>query len=258
MRESQLRFSLPQQELIIQRHYENEQYKSPSEPNPRCAWPRRLPCTQLVIARLTSGIHRSPMRQVGSLNVSAKARTACDALGQVGLAVARAIVHGSRFHEASPPPTGRAGLVRDSTIPLRQVDHFERHAQWSSGERAALVSADGQHVLDLARRDRIARGGLVDFRHVALGRGLCVDEGAVVGQQQYADGVMVEATDRLHVAPGKLLGQQGPHAEVVVGLAQAFDIGRLVQGDVAVLAVEPVVVEPGHQHKIAGVDAVAR
>ena len=61
--------------------------------------------------------------------------------------------------------------------------------------------ATRQQFIDQRLGDRFLRRGLVNLGHVALGGGLRVDEGAVVGHQQHAGGVMVEPADRLHVAP---------------------------------------------------------
>ena len=54
---------------------------------------------------------------------------------------------------------------------------------------------------------RILRGGLVNFRNMALRRRLGMDKRAIVGHQQHAGGVVVEPAYRLHFAPGELLGQ---------------------------------------------------
>lgn len=64
-----------------------------------------------------------------------------------------------------------------------------------------------------------------------------MDECAVVGHQQQAGGVVVEAPHRLHVATYELLRQQAEYTGVVAGLARALVVGRFVQRDVKVFAI---------------------
>jgi hypothetical protein len=64
---------------------------------------------------------------------------------------------------------------------------------------------------------------------------------------------VVEAAHRLHFAPAELFRQQGQHARVVAGFARAFEIGRLVQRNIDVLAIDPFFVEYG-QHQAVGLD----
>ena len=140
-------------------------------------------------------------------------------------------------------------LEHDLDLVLAVPDAAER-LEW----RRFVVQFDArQQFIDQRLGDRFLRRGLVNLGHVALGGGLRVDEGAVVGHQQHAGGVMVEPADRLHVAPGKLLGQQGQHARMVARFARAFIVGRLVERDVDPLADDPFVAEHG-QHQGVGVE----
>ncbi len=118
------------------------------------------------------------------------------------------------------------------------------------GRRLVVQLHAGQHVGDQVRGHRLGGRGLVDLGHVALGRGLGVDEGAVVRHQEHARGVVVEAADRLHLAPGELFRQQGQHARMVAWFTRAFEVGRLVQRDVDMLAIRPFFVEHGQDQAI--------
>lgn len=68
-------------------------------------------------------------------------------------------------------------------------------------------------------------------------------EAAIIGQKKQAGGVMIKPSNRLHVSPAELLWQQAHHPGMVTGLARTFDIAGLVERDIDILTVLPVLVE---------------
>ena len=78
-------------------------------------------------------------------------------------------------------------------------------------------------------RDGVLASDLVHLGHVLLGRGQLVQQRAVVGQQQQARGVLVQAPDRLQATPTQGHGQQVVHARPGTRLERALVACRLVQ-----------------------------
>jgi len=106
-----------------------------------------------------------------------------------------------------------------------------------------LVLVDELHAFlqprDQLRRRRLEEGDLIGFEYMPFRRGLRVYKAAVIGQQQQAGGVMIEAPYGLGIAINVFPRQQGEDARVMAGLAGTLVIGRFVQGDVELLAKSP-------------------
>jgi len=123
--------------------------------------------------------------------------------------------------------------------------------QWS---RLVVQLHAGQQLRYQFGRDRIMRGGFINLGDVPLGRRLLVDERTVIRHQQQAGGVVIEPPHRLHIAPRELFGQQGQDAGVVAGFSGTFEVGRLVQRDVHMFTVNPLIAEYP-EHETAGFDS---
>lgn len=131
-------------------------------------------------------------------------------------------------------------------FPLGEDDFdfvFADEAGAFGGQRLGFVGefyAAGQ-LGDEGGGGGVCGGGDVGFVDVALGGALGVDEGAVIGEEEQAGGVVVEAADGLQAAFGEGVGEEGEYAGVVAGFAAAFDAGGFVQRQV-----EAGVVGPGN------------
>ena len=88
---------------------------------------------------------------------------------------------------------------------------------------------------------------------MTLGRRLRVDEGAIVRHQQQPGRIVIESSHRLQLAPAKLFRQDRQHARILARFARTFEIGRLVECDVEMLAVSPLFVKQ-RQHQPIGVE----
>ena len=88
------------------------------------------------------------------------------------------------FGQRQPQRVAAGGLAGGGAHRLRVV------AQHHAGEQRRHLR--GAH--------RLGGAHLVDLGHMALRRAQAVDQRAVVGEQQQAGGVLVEAADRLHAA----------------------------------------------------------
>lgn len=69
-----------------------------------------------------------------------------------------------------------------------------------------------------------------------------MDECSVVRHQQKTGSVVIEAAYWLYIAADELFRQDGQDTRVMAGLARALVIGRFVQGDVDMPAINPQLV----------------
>ena len=90
-----------------------------------------------------------------------------------------------------------------------------------SPQRLRLVMQlhTGQQGVDQCCRHGLCRRGQIQLGHMAFRRGHRMIECTVIGEQQQAGRVMVEAADGLHITPAEFFGQQTHHAGMMAGLA---------------------------------------
>ena len=121
------------------------------------------------------------------------------------------------------------------------------------GVRGNLPCCDGFQRFAFAMQEHACQQGLeqtgikgmlecrvVDLGDLALGRILGVHELAVVGEQQQAGGVLIQAPDALHAALSQRLRQQGEDTAVVLRGTRTFETGRLMQGQIDLFAKLPL------------------
>src|SRR5450759_261561 len=142
-------------------------------------------------------------------------------------------------------------LLQHDFQPVRSQQVASHRHQW---RRLIVQFHTGQQLRDQFGGDRIVCGGRIDFGNVPLGRRLGVYERPIIRHQQQAGGVVIETAHRLHITPGELFRQDSQHTRVVTGLSGAFKIGRLVQRDIYMPAVNPQLIEYP-EHESAGLDS---